>query len=115
MRKVSLPSAKLLKLVVCSVSALVTLANDGDSKGSFADVLRRQIKALRKQLEEQPTSRLFSSSLMPSAGNAPQPRGALRPNAPGAAEYERERNHSHWETGRSAALSAIALGRRYVY
>jgi hypothetical protein len=51
-------------MVSCSVSALVSLAT-GTETGAFADVIERQIQALRKELD--------GSELEPSIFNSPPP------------------------------------------
>lgn len=91
-----------------SVSTLVIMATEG-TKSTFDGVLKRQIRALRKQLDKSPPS--FGTMPRASTGKAPNPQHtddhSFMANA--------GPNNMQWQTERSVALSAIALGRRYVY
>jgi hypothetical protein len=90
-----------------SVATLVIMAGEDASNSSFAEILRGQIRDLRKQLDQ---SLSFSSSFSHRYISAPP-----SVQSPGARSIDTLERQTPQQAAHAGALSTIALGRRYVY
>lgn len=103
---------------LCSVSALVLLAtDDSDEKYTFEQMIKKEIEALRKQLEEPDTSSSVPSHVVPGPVLV-IPRGPQRPSQAHGNQVPKEDGVVDFEFYKrdiqSRAKAAVAHGRSFI-
>ena len=100
---------------LCSVSALVLLAtDDSDEKYTFEQMIKKEIEALRKQLEEPDTSSSVPSHVVPGPVLV-IPRGPQHPSQAHGNQVPKEDGVEFYKRDiQSRAKAAVTHGRSFI-